>query len=709
LKFPFKISRLLSNIGFINLPTNPLGYTMTTQEVKRKLAAILSADVKGYSRLMGEDEKGTVRTLNAYKEVMTGQIQHYRGRVVDAPGDNVLAEFGSVVDAVECAVEIQKELKTRNSELPENRRMEFRIGVNLGDVIEDREQILGDGVNIAARLESLSEAGGICISGTAFDQVENKLSLGYEYLGEQTVKNIAKPVRVYKVLMEPEAAGKVIGEKKAKPRTWQFATVGLVIGLIVVVAAIVVWKFYITPAPQPEVTQKGKTVATQPEKPPATTPLSPEVAPKVTPPLPEKVTKHAPPPVPKMEVASKEKMAFSLPDGPSIAVLPFVNMSGDPKQEFLSDGITEEIITALSKVPHLFVISRQSTFSYKGKPVKVKQVSEELGVRYVLEGSVQRSGDRIRINAQLIDALTGRHIWAERYDRDLTDLFTLQDEITMKILTAIQVKLTGGEQVSSSEKYFKGKKGLDCYLKYLEGSSYLQAYNIDGARGGRRLAEEAVEMCPENPKTYLLMSWVNYLEYWLGIGKSPQESIEKGIDLAQKALALDASLPEAHGYLSLFYALKREYDKSIAEGERAVALEPGGAHRHVQYGISLQTGGRPEEAIQVLQKAIRLNPLGESSNFLYLGHAYRATGRFEEAVSEYKKALQRSPDNIFAHLGLAATYSMMGREQEARSEAAEVLRLNPKFSVDSYAKRLTLKDQSTLDNFMNALRKAGLK
>ena len=682
---------------------------MTTQEVKRKLAAILSADVKGYSRLMGEDEKGTVRTLNAYKEVMTGQIQHYRGRVVDAPGDNVLAEFGSVVDAVECAVEIQKELKTRNSELPENRRMEFRIGVNLGDVIEDREQILGDGVNIAARLESLSEAGGICISGTAFDQVENKLSLGYEYLGEQTVKNIAKPVRVYKVLMEPEAAGKVIGEKKAKPRTWQFATVGLVIGLIVVVAAIVVWKFYITPAPQPEVTQKGKTVATQPEKPPATTPLSPEVAPKVTPPLPEKVTKHAPPPVPKMEVASKEKMAFSLPDGPSIAVLPFVNMSGDPKQEFLSDGITEEIITALSKVPHLFVISRQSTFSYKGKPVKVKQVSEELGVRYVLEGSVQRSADRIRINAQLIDALTGRHIWAERYNRDLTDLFALQDEITMKILTAIRVKLTEGEQASTFGKYFKGKQGLDCYLKILEGYKYLEGHNAEDNRAARRIAEEAIAICPELPPAYVLLGLVHSMEYWTSSGKSSQDSIEKGIEAAQKALALDDSNASAHALLGDFYWLKREYDKAISEGERAIALAPGEAVVHIMYAKNLVFAGRSEEAIPLFQKAIRLNPVGTTNLYLNFGHALRMTGKFEEAVSAYRKSIQLSPDNILTHNSLAATYSMMGREKEARAEAAEVIRINPKFSVDLFAKRQVYKDQSEINKLVDALRKAGLK
>jgi adenylate cyclase len=410
-----------------------------------------------------------------------------------------------------------------------------------------------------------------------------------------------------------------------------------------------------------------------------------------------------------MGVASKEKMAFPLPDVPSIAVLPFVNMSEDPKQEFLSDGITEEIITALSKVRHLFVISRQSTFSYKGKPVKVKQVSEELGVRYVLEGSVQRSADRIRINAQLIDALTGRHIWAERYNRDLTDLFALQDEITMKILTAIRVKLTEGEQASRVDKYFKGGQGLDCYLKLLEGSNYLWGSNIKDTKMARRIAEEALEMCPEVPMAYSMLGNVHQMEYWLGLGKSPRESIEKGIELAQKALAMDDSLPAAHCLLSNFYTLKREHEKAIAEAERAVALDLGGAFAHLAYGMSLNYGGRSEEAIPVLQKAIRLNPLGETGYFLHLGHAYRVMGRFEETVSAYKKSLQRSPDNIFAHLSLAATYSMMGREQEARSEAVEVLRLNPKFSVDSYAKRLTFKDQSVTDKFSGALRKAGLK
>ncbi len=595
---------------------------MTTQEVKRKLTAILNADVKGYSRLMSEDEKGTVLTLNSYKEIMTGLIQHHRGRVVDAPGDNVLAEFGSVVDAVECAVEIQKELKTRNDELPENRRMEFRIGVNLGDVIEDGEQILGDGVNIAARLERLSEAGGICISGTAFDQVESKLRLGYQYLGEQTVKNIAKPVRVYRVLMENEA-----------------------------------------------VAQRG------------------------------------------LEVAFEEKMAFPLPDLPSIAVLPFENMSGDPKQEFFSDGITENIITVLSKVPRLFVISRQSTFFYKGKPVKVKQVSEDLGVQYVLEGSVQREGSCVRITAQLIDALSGHHLWAERYDRDLKDLFTLQDEITMRILTAVRVKLTEGEISSAYSKYFSGKQGFDCSLKLMEAAKYGDRFTIEDNIVARRLIEEAISMCPENPVGYAQLGGVYVNDFWLDRTKSPQETLEKGYELVKKALAMDDCLPGAHISLSFIYIFKREYDKAIAEAERAVALDPSGSEAYSQYASTLLFAYRPEEAIPMFQKAIRLNPNASTYTFVFLGHAFRNAGRFEEAVSAYKKGIQRAPDFIVAHIGLGTTYSLMGREKEAIAEAEEVLRINPNFSLDHFARTAlkSYKDQSEIDKVVNAMRKAGLK
>jgi adenylate cyclase len=409
------------------------------------------------------------------------------------------------------------------------------------------------------------------------------------------------------------------------------------------------------------------------------------------------------------DVASTEKMAFPLPDVPSIAVLPFVNMSGDPKQEFFSDGITENIISVLSKVPRLFVISRQSTFFYKGKPVKVKQVSEELGVQYVLEGSVHRSGDRIRINAQLIDALTGHHLWAERYERNLTDLFTLQDEITKKILTAIRVKLTEGEMSSATSKYYKGKQGFDCLLKQMEAAKYLDRYTIEDNNVARRLIEEAISMCPENPVSYAQLSMVYLTDYGFGATKSPRETLEKGYELVKKALAIDDSIPWAHSMLSYFYDSKREYDKAIAEGERAVALDPSGSSSYSAYAWALLNAGRPKEAIPLFQKAIRFNPNARTNTFVGLGIALRMAGRFEEAVSAFKKGIQRAPDYITAHTGLTATYSLMGREEEARAEVAEVLRINPNFSVDSWAKNSPYKDQSETDKVVNAWRKAGLE
>jgi adenylate cyclase len=581
--------------------------------------------------------------------------------VVSTPGDNVLADFASVVDAVQCGVEIQQVLRAKNAMMPENRRVEFRIGINLGDVIEEEDSIYGDGVNIAARMESLAEAGGICISESAYQQIENKLPLRYDYMGEHEVKNIAKPVRVYCARIEADAAPSKLGDEKKHVGKRLSKAALAIVAVVVIAGAVILYQFVLRPSPS------------------------------------------------KTEVASKEKMALPLPDVPSIAVLPFVNMSKDPDQEFLCDGMTEAIITALSKVPRMFVIARNSTSTYKGKPVEVKQVSEKLGVRYVLEGSVQKSGDRVRITAQLIDALTGNHLWAESYDRDLKDIFALQDEITIKVLGSTQVKLTQGGQVGGPEKYYRGKQGLDCYLKLTEASGYRERWNIEDNNLARRMIEEAIVMCPENPMGYVNLGYVYHHDYWLGSGKSPQESIEKGIELAQKALAMDDSITDAHALLSNLYVQKREYDKAIAEGERAVALNPGGTSVLVTYADSLTYAGRPEEAIPLFQKAIRLNPFSPTYLYRDFGLALRNAGRFEEAVSAYKKAIQLAPDNIAAHVQLTTTYIWMGREKEARAEAAEVLRINPKYSVDYYAKTLAFKDQSQTDKVINALRKAGLK
>ena len=502
---------------------------MTSDNLKRKLAAILSADVKGYSRLMGEDEEWTLRTLNNYKGIIRNLVGEHRGQVISSPGDNILAEFASVVDAVECAVEIQQVLRTKNALLPETRKMDFRIGINLGDVIEEEDSIYGDGVNIAARLEALADPGGICISESAFQQIENKIPLHYDYLGEHEVKNITKPVRVYRARIEPEAVPSPVPEEKKPARKRLSRTVMAGIALVLVAVAAGLYFFAYRPS------------------------------------------------IPRTEVASKDKMAYPLPDKPSIAVLPFTNLSGDPKQEFFSDGITEDIITALSKIQKLFVIARNSTFTYKGKPVKVKQVSEELGVRYVLEGSVQKFGDRVRITAQLIDALSGHHLWSERYDRDLKDLFALQDEVTLRILTALQVKLTEGEQAFFEEKTFREKQGLECYLKIWEGFYYFQFISIEGNNKLRLIAEEIVNKWPKNPWGYFLLGETHLYDIWFGTTKSTKESLGKGKELVQKALAIDDSFSYAHGLLGILYCYSQEHDKAIAEGKRSVDLIPNGA------------------------------------------------------------------------------------------------------------------------------------
>jgi adenylate cyclase len=608
---------------------------------------------------MGEDEKGTVRTLNAYKEVMTGLIQHHRGRVVDAPGDNVLAEFGSVVDAVECAVEIQKEIRTRNADLPQNRKMEFRIGVNLGDVIEDGEQILGDGVNIAARLESLSEAGGICISGTAYDHVENKLSLGYAYLGEQTVKNIVKPVRVYRVLTKPEATGKVIVEKKVKPKQWQGAALVVVTILVVVAVSVGIWKFYIRPG--------------------------------------------AP-----LEVASKEKMAFPLPDVPSIAVLPFANMSGNPEQEYFCDGVTDQIITGLSKIDKLFVIARNSTFVYKGKAVKIQRVAEDLGVRYVLEGSVQKSGDRVRITTQLIDALTGHHIWSEQYDRELKDIFALQDEITMRIMVGTRVQLTEGEQARVWRR--KGwTDNLKAFEKNLQGQVFFRRGTKQDNDTARQIFEEAIALDPKFIWPYVNLGMTHWMDARNGWSESTAKSLQMAFELTQKALTMDDSIDMGHSLLASIYLVKRQYDKALAEAERAVALNPNGADAYFFLGGIVGALGRWEENVLYIKKSIRLNPFPHIGYYYLLGRAYFMMGQYDEAITALRKALQVNPDFLPAHTYLAACYSSLGRDPEATVAAKEVLRIDPRFTVESHAKMLPYKNKADMEREVAALRKAGLK
>jgi adenylate cyclase len=401
-----------------------------------------------------------------------------------------------------------------------------------------------------------------------------------------------------------------------------------------------------------------------------------------------------------------EKPPLPLPDKPSIAVLPFVNMSGDPKQEYFSDGLTESIITALSKTPQLFVIARNSTFTYKGKPVKVQQVSRELGVRYVLEGSVQKSGDRVRITAQLVDATTGKHLWAEKYDRDLKDIFALQDEITMKIITAMQVKLTEGEQARLSAK---GTDNLEAYLKYLQAKEHAGQINKEDNALARKLAEEAISLDPEFSGAYTTLGATHWLDIILGSSKSSKESLKRAFELTKKAIALDDSNADAHASLSWLFLYKRQHDKAIVEAERAVEVAPGSAYAYFSVSRVLRYAGRAEEAITWNKKAIRQDPMPFGPYLMGLAHAYWMAGRYEEALPACKKALLGSPNNIFSHMVMVATYISLGREEEARTEAQEVLRIDPKFSLAHWAKRLPFKNQVDTERLIEALRKAGLK
>jgi adenylate cyclase len=605
---------------------------------------------------MEENETATVETLTSYRETITSLIQQHRGRVVDSPGDNLLAEFASVLDAVQCAVEIQELLKAKNAELPEDRRMQFRIGINLGDVIEEGDRIYGDGVNIASRIEALADPGGICIAMSVYNQIKKKLILDYEDLGEHTAKNISEPIRVYKVPLGRESAAVGMGVvKKAKLRSWQWASLAVAMLIIIVAGALVIQYYVLRPAP--------------------------------------------------IESASLENMAFPLPDKPSIAVLPFVNMSEDPKQEYFSDGLTEEIISALSKVPNLFVIARNSTFTYKNKPVNVQQVAEKLGVRYVLEGSVRRTEDKVRITAQLIDAITGRHLWTERYDRELKDIFALQDEITLKIVIAMQVELTEGEQA----RLKKEPPNLNAYLKTLEVYALLSDFRPENIMRIRRLAEEAVALDPSYAAAYDSLGWSHVMAVMYGLNTGrPPFSLDKALELAQKALSLDRTLLSAHRLLANVYTLKKKHWRAINQMELCLRYNPSAAGLQFDLAKFLMNADKPEESIAHYKRAIRLNPYPTVDYFYNFGSAYWMTGQYNEAIEISKKGLKRNPDDMFTQMVLAVSYIETDRVEEARAAAAEVLRINPKVSLDWLAKMLPWENKAKVDRWISGLRMAGL-
>jgi len=628
--------------------------------MERKLTAILCADVFGYSRLMGECEEATLRTLSSYRKLVDSLIEQHHGRFVNSAGDSVLAEFASVVNAVQCAAEIQNTLKAENAPLLPERRMEFRIGVNLGDVMVDGEQIYGDGVNVAARLESLADPGGICVSGTVCEHLGNRLALSYEDLGEQSVKNIAKPVRVYRVLLEAGAATPTRqrqGVAQKYVRRGIFSIAGLAI-----IAATIIFVQHLSLRP----------------------------------------------PTPSASIPPAQPPALPLPDTPSIAVLPFTNMSGDRDQEYFSDGITDDLITALSRLPDLFVIARTSTFIYKGKAAKVQDIGRELGVQYLLEGSVRKAGDTLRITAQLVDATSGDHLWAAHYDRPLRDIFLLQDEIETKIVTTLKLRLSLEKARGWVGQHTDNLEAYDYYLRCVGyGFTFTEE---DNAKGGR-MCEKAIQLDPAYADAYVQLGF----HYFAGFGNQwsqygGPDALDRAIRLEQQAIGLDDANAAAHAILGRLYLSKRRYDESAAEVERAIALlAPGTAFGNFWVAFTLSRSGKPTESLAYVEKAERLDPQSRALYEFERGNDYVLLGRYREAAAVLRAYLVSYPNNLTGHWELAVAYIELNLREEARAQAAEVMRISPHFSIEGWQKINALKDQAAIERLAADMHKAGLK
>jgi TolB-like protein/Tfp pilus assembly protein PilF len=588
----------------------------------RRLAAILAADVVGYSRLMAADEAGTLAAVKACLEgVIAPAIAGHEGRIVKLMGDGLLAEFASAVEAVAAAAEIQKAVNERAQGRLDETLLRWRIGINLGDIIAEDGDIHGDGVNVAARLEGLAEPGGISIARSVHEQVKGKLDLAFEDLGDRAVKNIPEPVHVFRVVLETK------GEEA--PRAAFEAEIGL---------------------------------------------------------------------------------DFSIPDTPSIAVLPFTVMGDDPEQDFFADGVAEDIITALSKISRLLVVARTSTFTYKGRAGDVRQVSREQGVRYVLEGSVRKAGKRVRVTAQLIDATTGHHLWAERYDRELEDIFAVQDEITREIVTALDVQLREGEQ---HRVWSRGTKNLEAWECVRLASDDVLGGSAEKRPRATELIERALALDPDYAFAWAMRGWIYFNEADVGGGLGDRERFERAqagaFRCGRRALQADPNCAEAYGVLALTHLNASEHDLALEMMEKAIALAPNNAE--LLGGVAsavMRKSGRPERGAECVRKAMRLSPFYRPGLLRALANNYRLSGRLEEAVACYRESIKRESGYLAAYVNLASVLGELGRLDEARAAAREVLEQEPKFSISAYAKGLAYRNPADLQRIVDGLRKAGL-
>ncbi len=584
---------------------------MADSGIRQRLAAILAADVAGYSRLMAADERATVAALDAARAVFRAQIESNQGRVIDMAGDSVLAVFETATGAVSAALSIQEEIDLSTGKGPEERRMRFRIGVHLGDLIEKADgTIYGDGVNIAARLEGLAEPGGITVSDAVHGAVRGKVSAGFVDQGEQHVKNITHPVRAFRVTLARQ------------------------------------------PAP----------------------------------------------------AASSSAPAIRLPGRPSLAVLPFTNMSGDPEQEYFADGITEDIITDVSKISGLFVIARNSSFTFKKQSVDIKEVGRKLGVRHVLEGSVRKVGTKVRINVQLIDAESGGHIWAERYDRNLEDIFVVQDEVTRRVVEALKVNLTGIEQARREDR---GKVNPEAYDYCIRGRSCLLQFSAEAAVEARTMLERALAIDPGMKRAYAYLAIVYDTEYLNEWNNARADHLERALSLARKACEANEYDAECYNALALTLTWLRKLAEAESAARRAIDLDPNLANAYGGLGNVLHFAGQHEQAIQSFERALRLDP--QMNLWIHAcGRAQFALKRYDEAEATFKRRLIHMPRSDVTRAYLASLFGHTGRHDDARQMWRELMEINPKYTLEHTLRILPYANPAPLEQFVEGLRKAGL-
>jgi adenylate cyclase len=577
----------------------------------RRLAAILSADVAGYSRLIGADESGTLQVLKAIRaELIDPMIASHNGRLVKTTGDGLLVEFGSVVDALRCATKAQAGMAERNATLPTDRRIEYRIGINVGDIVVEDGDIFGDGVNVAARLEGLAEPGGICVSARVQEDAAGKVDLAFEDMGEQALKNIARPVRVFRVAAS---------------------------------------------APTP---------------------------------------------------TAEKPAALPLPDKPSVAVLPFTNISGDPEREYFADGIAEDIVTALLRCPWLFVIARNSTFALKGRAVDAKQVGRELGVRYVLEGGVRTAGNRLRVTARLVEAESGNHIWAERYDRDLVDIFAVQDDITEAVTIAVAPAIRDAELRRAIRK---PTGNLDAWAAYQRGLWHHFKTNPDDNALAQKFFRQAIDLDPTFAGGYRGLAMAYRQAVAVFQTRSPTEAHGSAESLARRAIALDGGDAEAHSTLAgeILYS-RGDYEGALVEAERALALSANLAHAHAMIGAALIFSGHPQEGIVALDRSIRLDPHTPMGRMNNLALGFYFSGEYEAAVEAAKRAIRSNPNfALHPYRSLAAALGQLGRTAEAKETLKTAIAVTPA-SFDMYVRdQVPWMRPEDHAHLLEGLRKAG--